>query len=105
VFENLLGNAIKYGREGGAVVVSAAAEANGVCFRVTDDGEGIAEEHLPRLFDRFYRVDPARARETGGTGLGLAIVRELVLSMRGTVRVESEVGKGTSFVLWLPSTA
>jgi signal transduction histidine kinase len=103
VFENLLSNALKYGRQGGTVVVSAAFSGAGVEFRISDDGEGIAAEHLPRLFDRFYRVDPARARETGGTGLGLAIVRELVLSMRGKVRVESERGKGTSFVVWLPS--
>jgi len=102
VFENLVANAIKYGREGGTVAVSAAADAGGVEFRVSDDGDGIAQEHLPHIFDRFYRVDPARARDTGGTGLGLAIVRELVLSMRGTVRVESELGKGTTFVTWLP---
>ncbi len=105
---NLVDNAVKYGREGGRVVVSAEpsppAEGSrgGITIAVADDGEGIAAEHLSRLFERFYRIDPGRSRKHGGAGLGLAIVKHLVESMDGTIRVESEIGKGTRFIVTLP---
>lgn len=102
ILENLVQNAIKYGREGGAVEVRVERGEGVARVIVADDGEGIAAEHLPRLFDRFYRVDAGRSRDRGGTGLGLAIVKELASVMGGTVAVESEVGKGTTFTVELP---
>jgi two-component system phosphate regulon sensor histidine kinase PhoR len=80
------------------------AEARAL-LRVIDDGPGIAPEHLPRIFERFYRVDPGRSRERGGTGLGLSIVKHLVEAMGGAVRVESDVGKGVRFTLDLPAAS
>ena len=71
-------------------------------IRVTDTGPGIAREHLPRIFERFYRVDRARSRDSGGTGLGLALVKHVIERSGGTVSVESEVGAGTTFTLRLP---
>ncbi len=105
VLENLLDNALKYGRAGGTVTVSARAEASAgrVVLTVADDGPGIAAEHLPRLFERFYRVDPGRSRELGGTGLGLAIVKHLCEAMGATVSVDSTVGQGTRFSVSLPA--
>jgi two-component system phosphate regulon sensor histidine kinase PhoR len=97
VIQNLVDNALKYGRRDGEVRVRGAREGGRVVLTVTDDGPGIAREHLPRLFERFYRVDAGRSREQGGTGLGLAIVKHLVESMGGAVSVESEVGQGTTF--------
>jgi two-component system phosphate regulon sensor histidine kinase PhoR len=84
------------------VRVTARADADGTLIVVKDEGCGIAPKHLPRLFERFYRVDKARSRESGGTGLGLAIVKHIVGVHRGTVRVESTVGKGSTFVIRLP---
>jgi two-component system phosphate regulon sensor histidine kinase PhoR len=107
VFENLLENACKYGQSGGKVVVSIAppeASAEGetsVTFR--DFGPGIAAEHIPRITERFYRVDKARSRELGGTGLGLAIVKHLVLAHGGDLTIESEEGRGTTVRVLLPS--
>jgi signal transduction histidine kinase len=105
---NLVDNAVKYGREGGRVDVSAATERDEagrevVVITVADDGPGIAPEHLPRIFERFYRVDKGRSRDHGGAGLGLAIVKHLIESMDGTIRAESEVGKGTRLVVTLPA--
>lgn len=97
--QNLVDNAIKYGREGGVVQVTAERSPSGVVISVSDDGAGIEDKHLSRLFERFYRVDAGRSREQGGAGLGLAIVKHLVESMEGTIHVESEVGKGTRFVI------
>src|SRR6185369_9100999 len=100
VLENLVDNAVKYGKAKGTVRIRAAEArvgADPVAIEVADDGPGIEEHHLDRLFERFYRVDPGRSRECGGNGLGLAIVKQLVESMGGTVRVESRVGKGTTF--------
>ncbi len=97
VIQNLVDNAIKYGKPGGEVRVRGAREGKRVILTVTDDGPGIAQEHLPRIFERFYRVDAGRSRERGGTGLGLAIVKHLVESMDGTVSVESAPGRGTTF--------
>jgi two-component system, OmpR family, phosphate regulon sensor histidine kinase PhoR len=104
VLTNLVDNAVKY-CEGSRVVVrgrEAEPPASGIVLRVEDDGQGIPEKHLPRLFERFYRVDAGRSREMGGTGLGLAIVKHLVEAMGGTIGVESAVGKGTTFQMNLP---
>jgi two-component system phosphate regulon sensor histidine kinase PhoR len=103
VIENLVDNALKYGKPGGTVSIRGARRGSRVELSVADDGAGIEARHLPRLFERFYRVDPGRARERGGTGLGLAIVKHLVESMGGSVRVESEVGRGSRFVVDLPA--
>jgi two-component system phosphate regulon sensor histidine kinase PhoR len=110
VLGNLIENGIKYGKQHSAgrsrVVVSARA-VNGrggpVEFRVRDFGQGIASEHLERIFERFYRVDKARSRESGGTGLGLAIARRMVESQGGTIRAESELNAGSTFLVTLPS--
>lgn len=99
---NLLDNAIKYSNAPAVVEVSAACEGDELVIRVKDQGCGIAAQHLPRLFERFYRVDKARSRELGGTGLGLAIVRHIALAHRGTVSVESVVGVGSIFSVRLP---
>ena len=115
VFQNLIDNAIKYGRSGSTVRVIARSAArregraaravgrDGVAVSVTDQGEGISREHLPRLTERFYRVDAARSRELGGTGLGLAIVKHIVNRHRGQLEVESEPGKGSTFTVYLPA--
>ena len=100
VLTNLIDNALKYAP--GKIVVGAREVADGIEFYVRDFGEGIASEHLPRLFERFYRVDKARSRESGGTGLGLAIVKHIVLAHEGTMRVDSSVGHGSTFYFTLP---
>jgi len=108
VLANLLENAVKYGREGGTLRVAARLAGpddpvpGGVALAVTDDGAGIPREHLPRLTERFYRVDAGRSRAAGGTGLGLAIVKHIVQRHRGVLRIDSEVGKGTTVTVWLP---
>jgi len=100
---NLVENALRFTPPPGRVTVSALDAGGRARLVVEDTGVGIAPEHLPRIFDRFYRVDPARSRATGGTGLGLAIVRRIAESHGGTVRVESEPGKGARFTVTLPS--
>ncbi|HEY1938964.1 MAG TPA: ATP-binding protein [Candidatus Angelobacter sp.] len=102
VFGNLISNALRYAQSGKKIVVGAHERENGIEFFVQDFGPGIALEHLPRIFERFYRVDKARSRESGGTGLGLAIVKHIVLNHGGAVRVESTVGHGTTFFFLLP---
>jgi two-component system phosphate regulon sensor histidine kinase PhoR len=102
VFANLVSNALRYAQSGKKVVLGANNQTTTVEFFVEDFGPGIASEHLPRIFERFYRVDKARSRETGGTGLGLAIVKHIVLNHSGTVRVESSVGHGSTFFFTLP---
>lgn len=97
VLRNLLTNAVKYTPAGGSVTVTAAAHMKEVEIRVTDTGSGIDAEHIPYLFERFYRADPSRSRITGGAGLGLAIARQFVEGMGGNIRVESEIGQGTTF--------
>ena len=99
---NLIDNAIKYSDAGATVRVTAAREESTAVIRVIDNGCGIAANHLPRLFERFYRVDKARSRELGGTGLGLAIVKHIMTAHQGTVHVESTVGRGSTFTLRLP---
>jgi two-component system phosphate regulon sensor histidine kinase PhoR len=98
---NLIDNAIKFNRDGGRVSVT---HKNGLRdrIRVEDTGEGIPAQHLPRLFERFYRVDRARSREVGGTGLGLAIVKHLARAHGGEVAVESKLGEGSTFAIELP---
>lgn len=102
VFCNLIDNALKYAGFGRRIVLGARPSENNVEFYVRDFGPGIASEHLPRLFERFYRVDKARSRESGGTGLGLAIVKHIVLAHGGQVRAESELGHGSTFWFTLP---
>ena len=123
VFSNLVDNAMKYGRSGGRILLGArpvgtrasigkagplGTAASGrpprsVEFYVQDFGAGISSEHLPRLFERFYRVDKARSRESGGTGLGLAIAKHIMLAHGGSIRAESELGHGSTFVFTLPA--
>jgi two-component system, OmpR family, phosphate regulon sensor histidine kinase PhoR len=104
VFSNLVDNALKYGGTGGGKVVLGAHPCeHGVEFYVRDFGGGIPSEHLPRLFERFYRVDKARSRESGGTGLGLAIAKHIVLAHRGSIRAESELNHGSTFLFILPA--
>ena len=102
VLMNLIDNAIKYTPEGGIVTVQAEHASNHAAIRVIDDGIGIPAEDIPRIFERFYRVDKARSRESGGTGLGLAIVKHLCEQMGGSVSVKSEIGAGTTFSVLLP---
>ncbi|HKV93377.1 MAG TPA: ATP-binding protein [Candidatus Angelobacter sp.] len=102
VFSNLISNAVRYAQSGKKIIIGATEKPDGIEFFVRDFGPGIASEHLPRIFERFYRVDKARSRESGGTGLGLAIVKHIVLNHGGSVRVESEVGHGTTFFFVLP---
>jgi two-component system, OmpR family, phosphate regulon sensor histidine kinase PhoR len=103
VFSNLIDNAIKYAASGGRIVLGAHSQPASVEFYVRDFGPGIAAEHHRRLFERFYRVDKARSRESGGTGLGLAIVKHIVLNHSGTVRVESALHHGATFFFSLPA--
>jgi two-component system phosphate regulon sensor histidine kinase PhoR len=110
VVTNLVENALKYGRPGGTIQLSLAqAQAGGrwparpgLVLAVQDDGAGIPRSHLPRLTERFYRVDTGRSRAAGGTGLGLAIVKHIVNRHRGLLAIESEEGKGSTFSVWLP---
>lgn len=99
---NLVDNGIKYTSEGGRVDVHILEKPTVFQIEVRDNGIGIAEEHLDRLFERFYRVDKARSKKAGGTGLGLAIVKHIVISMGGTIQVESKVDEGTSFKINIP---
>ena len=105
ILSNLVDNAIKYTPAGGQVRVRAEARGDRVRLAVEDTGPGIPKEHQARLFERFYRVDDARSRDLGGTGLGLAIVKHLALANGGDVAVESEVGRGSRFLVTLPRAA
>jgi two-component system phosphate regulon sensor histidine kinase PhoR len=102
---NLVENAIRHTGEGGRITIRTLREGDGVSLSVGDTGSGIAPEHLPRIFERFYRADSGRSREAGGTGLGLAIVRHLVEAHGGSVRAESVVGVGTTIRIFFPDGA
>jgi len=99
---NLIDNAIKYTPQGGSITVLLENPGDRIILRVKDTGIGIAKEHIPRIFERFYRVDKGRSRTMGGTGLGLAIVKHIVKSMNGHIEVNSDPGKGTEFVIHIP---
>ena len=106
VFVNLLDNAIKYTPEGGKVTLSASEKnQEEVLISVQDDGIGIPREDLPRIFERFYRVDKGRSQELGGTGLGLSIVKHIVQAHGGKIWAESQLGKGSTFHFTLPKRA
>ncbi len=102
VFTNLVENAIKYNRENGSVRVRLDADHQFFTVQVEDNGIGIPEQDLQHIYERFYRVDKSHSREIGGTGLGLAITRSAVVMHRGTIQVESELGKGTTFTVQIP---
>ena len=104
VLGNLVDNALRHTRSGGEVRLAARAVGAGVELSISDNGEGISSEHLPHVFERFYRVDTARDRVHGGSGIGLAITKALVEAHGGTVRAHSEgVGRGARFVVTLPA--
>lgn len=102
---NLIGNALRYTPDGGCITVSAVAQSHEVCISVRDNGIGIAPEHIPHIFDRFYRVDKARSRTQGGSGVGLAIARSLVEAQGGRIWVESRPGVGSTFSFTLPQAS
>ena len=104
VFSNLIENGLKYAASGKKIVMGARPVDGFVEFSVRDFGPGISSEHLPRLFERFYRVDKARSRESGGTGLGLAIAKHIVLAHGGRIHAESELNHGSSFLFTLPKS-
>lgn len=97
LFYNLIGNAVKYTPKGGKIEVIWKLENEKACFQVIDNGIGIAKEDIPRITERFYRVDKARSRDSGGTGLGLAIVKHVLLRHHGELIIHSELGKGSEF--------
>jgi two-component system phosphate regulon sensor histidine kinase PhoR len=103
-FGNLVSNAIRYTPSGGRITLRWRMVEDGVQFEVEDTGIGVAPEHIPRLTERFYRVDKSRSRETGGTGLGLAIVKHVLLRHQGRLDVRSHLGLGSVFVAWLPQS-
>lgn len=103
VLVNLITNSIKYGKENGTTLISLTYLNDDVLIEVSDNGDGIDRKHLPRIFERFYRIDKGRSREQGGTGLGLAIVKHIIEAHEKSIRVESEVGKGTTFTFALPA--
>jgi len=101
---NLIDNAVKYSPAARPVQVEARAELGEILILVRDQGPGIAPEHLPRLFERFYRVDAGRSRKVGGTGLGLAIVKHIAQAHEGYVTLQSAPGKGSAFFIHLPQS-
>jgi two-component system phosphate regulon sensor histidine kinase PhoR len=104
ILDNLVDNAIKY-TTAGAITLRSFAEGNDAILQVEDTGVGIPEKDLPRVFERFYRVDKARSRELGGTGLGLSIVKHLVQTLGGSITAASQVGQGSTFTVRLPRAA
>ena len=103
VITNIVSNAVKYTPDGGKIDMTVGTSGRNVFVRVTDNGIGIPEKDLPRLFDRFYRVDNARSRESGGTGLGLSIAQEILNQHKGSIEISSEYGKGTSVLITMPA--
>ena len=104
IMMNLLTNAITYSSENTFITVNIGKDKKYGYFTIKDQGIGIKEEEVERIFERFYRVDRARSRNSGGTGLGLAIVKHIVEAHHGLIKVESEVGKGTAFTVYIPLT-
>jgi two-component system sensor histidine kinase VicK len=102
VLSNVIGNAIKYSPEGSTIAIFTTVTEGYVKVYIKDNGIGIPKEDLPRIFERFYRVDKARSRAMGGTGLGLAISKEIMELHGGSINAESEYGKGTTMILWIP---
>ena len=103
VVMNIVSNAIKYTPDGGKIEIYAGSSGKSVFVRVTDNGIGIPKKDLPRLFERFYRVDKARSRESGGTGLGLSIAREILSQHKGEIKIDSVYGEGTDVRITLPA--
>ena len=103
VLMNIVSNAIKYTADGGVIAMTAGVSGKFVWVKVSDNGVGIPEKDLPRLFERFYRVDKARSRATGGTGLGLSIAKEILNQHKGDIRIESVYGEGTDVTITLPA--
>ena len=103
VLVNLITNSIKYGKENGTTLIELNYLNDDVVLEISDNGDGIDEKHLPRIFERFYRIDKGRSREQGGTGLGLAIVKHIIEAHEKSIKVESQQGKGTKFTFSLQS--
>ncbi|MEI6021522.1 MAG: ATP-binding protein, partial [Bacteroidota bacterium] len=101
VLVNLITNSIKYGKENGTTIIALNFLNNDVVIEISDNGDGIDAEHLPRIFERFYRIDKGRSREQGGTGLGLAIVKHIIEAHEKSIKAESERGQGTKFTFSL----
>ena len=101
VLENLIGNTLKYGREGGKTTIGFSDKGENILVEITDNGIGIEEGNLPRIFERFYREDKSRSRESGGTGLGLSIVKHIIQAHKQTITVKSRVDQGTTFIFSL----
>jgi signal transduction histidine kinase len=102
IMQNLLDNAVRYSPEGGLITISASAPKDKLMVSVKDTGIGIPKAEQERIFERFYRVDAARSRESGGTGLGLSIAKHLVEAHGGRIEVDSEIGRGSTFIIILP---
>ena len=102
IFFNLMENACKYGKQDGSICITGSRGDGGIYVCVLDDGPGIPQEHIPYIFDAFYRVDKSRSREIGGAGLGLSIVKTMVESIGGTITVESDGGDGACFIMFFP---
>jgi two-component system phosphate regulon sensor histidine kinase PhoR len=102
LFSNIIFNAVKYTPAQGEIIIQWSRQNNQAYFRVKDTGIGIAAEHIPRLTERFYRVDPARSRKSGGTGLGLAIAKHILMRHEAELKIHSEWGNGSTFVCVFP---
>jgi two-component system sensor histidine kinase BaeS len=105
VLRSLVDNAIAHTPAGGRITLAAESCGDGVTIRVADTGVGIDAEHLPHIYDRFYRIDSSRSRQTGGAGLGLAIARQIVLASGGAIEASSTPGEGTTFAVTVPGRA